>query len=72
MTDDADTSGICIREGFNEVDDALDEKLSATIWEGPADALMLTLAQQGLMVTSANQSWLYDTQPVMNGIPGME
>jgi hypothetical protein len=33
---------------------------------------MLTLAQQGLMVTSANQSWLYDTQPVMNGIPGME
>jgi hypothetical protein len=37
-----------------------------------ADALMLTLAQQGLMVTSANQSWLYDTQPVMNGIPGME
>jgi hypothetical protein len=37
-----------------------------------ADALMLTLAQQGLMVTSANQSWLYDTQPVMSAIPGME
>jgi len=37
-----------------------------------ADALMLTLAQQGLMVTSANQSWLYDTQPVISSIPGME
>ena len=37
-----------------------------------ADALMLTLAQQGLMVTSANQSWLYDSTPVMDSIPGME
>ena len=37
-----------------------------------ADALMLTLAQQGLMVTSANQSWLYDTTPVMGTVPGME
>jgi hypothetical protein len=37
-----------------------------------ADALMLTLAQQGLMVTSANQSWLYDSAPVMGSIPGME
>jgi hypothetical protein len=37
-----------------------------------ADALMLTLAQQGLMVTSANQSWMFDTQPVMPPIAGME
>ena len=37
-----------------------------------ADALMLTLAQQGMMVTSANQSWLFDTTPVMDAIPGME
>ena len=35
-----------------------------------ADALMLTLAQQGLMVTSANLSWLFDSQPVLDGIPG--
>jgi hypothetical protein len=33
---------------------------------------MLTLAQQGLMVTSANQSWMFDTQPVMPPIAGME
>jgi hypothetical protein len=37
-----------------------------------ADALMLTLAQQGLMVSSANNSWLFDSQPIMDGIPGME
>jgi phage terminase large subunit len=37
-----------------------------------ADALMLTLAQQGMMVTSSNQSWLFDTTPVMDAIPGME
>lgn len=37
-----------------------------------ADALMLTLAQQGLMVSSSNQSWLFDTTPVMGAIPGME
>lgn len=37
-----------------------------------ADALMLTLAQQGMMVTSSNQSWLFDTEPVMGVIPGME
>lgn len=37
-----------------------------------ADALMLTLAQQGMMVTSANQSWLFDTTPVMSPIAGME
>lgn len=30
-----------------------------------ADALMLTLAEQGLMVTSTNNSWLFDSQPVM-------
>ena len=35
-----------------------------------ADALMLTLAQQGLMVTSANQSWLYDSTPVLDSVPG--
>ena len=37
-----------------------------------ADALMLTLAQQGLMVTSANASWLFDNEPVMPVIAGME
>jgi len=35
-----------------------------------ADALMLTLAQQGLMVTSTNMSWLFDSQPVMDAVPG--
>ena len=35
-----------------------------------ADALMLTLAQQGLMVTSANMSWLFDSQPVLDAVPG--
>lgn len=37
-----------------------------------ADALMLTLAQQGMMVTSANTSWLFDSNPVMDPIAGME
>jgi phage terminase large subunit len=36
-----------------------------------ADALMLTLAQQGMMVTSTNNSWLFDAQPVMDEIPGL-
>jgi [acyl-carrier-protein] S-malonyltransferase len=41
------------RRVFDEVDDALDEKLSATIWEGPADALTLTEnAQPALMAAS--------------------
>ena len=35
-----------------------------------ADALMLTLAQAGMMVTSANNSWLFDQEPVMDYIPG--
>ncbi len=38
---------------FDEVDAALDERLSATIWEGPADRLMLTEnAQPALMAVS--------------------
>lgn len=38
---------------FEEVDDALDEKLSATIWEGPEDQLQLTAnAQPALMAVS--------------------
>ncbi len=38
---------------FDEVDDALGEKLSALIWDGPIDALTLTAnAQPALMATS--------------------
>jgi [acyl-carrier-protein] S-malonyltransferase len=38
---------------FEEVDDALDDKLSAVIWNGPADALTLTeKAQPALMAVS--------------------
>ncbi len=38
---------------FDEVDEALGEKLSAVIWEGPAEALTLTAnAQPALMATS--------------------
>lgn len=41
------------RAVFEEVDEALGEKLSATIWEGPAEALTLTAnAQPALMATS--------------------
>ena len=41
------------REVFDEVDDALGEKLSTTIWEGPADTLTLTEnAQPALMAVS--------------------
>jgi [acyl-carrier-protein] S-malonyltransferase len=41
------------RHVFDEVDDALGEKLSATIWEGPAETLTLTEnAQPALMATS--------------------
>jgi [acyl-carrier-protein] S-malonyltransferase len=41
------------RAVFDEVDAALGEKLSATIWEGPADKLMLTEnAQPALMAVS--------------------
>src|SRR3954469_895869 len=41
------------RRVFDEVDDALDEKLSTTIWEGPADTLTLTEnAQPALMAVS--------------------
>jgi [acyl-carrier-protein] S-malonyltransferase len=41
------------RRVFDEVDDALDEKLSTTMWEGPADALTLTEnAQPALMAVS--------------------
>jgi [acyl-carrier-protein] S-malonyltransferase len=41
------------RQVFEEVDDALGERLSTTIWEGPADALTLTEnAQPALMTVS--------------------
>ena len=41
------------RQVFAEVDDALSEKLSDTIWEGPAEKLMLTEnAQPALMAVS--------------------
>jgi [acyl-carrier-protein] S-malonyltransferase len=41
------------RAVFDEVDDALDEKLSALVWEGDAEALTLTRnAQPALMATS--------------------
>jgi len=41
------------RNVFAEVDDALNEKLSATLWEGPADKLTLTEnAQPALMAVS--------------------
>src|SRR5213075_70585 len=41
------------REVFNEVDEALGEKLTATIWDGPADRLTLTEnAQPALMAVS--------------------
>src|ERR1700754_3433563 len=41
------------RQVFAEVDDALDEKLSAVIWEGPGDTLTLTQnAQPALMAVS--------------------
>ncbi|MEM8622661.1 MAG: ACP S-malonyltransferase [Pseudomonadota bacterium] len=41
------------RAVFDEVDDALGERLSATVWEGPEDALRLTAnAQPALMATS--------------------
>lgn len=41
------------RAVFEEVDEALGEKLSATIWEGPEDALTLTRnAQPALMAVS--------------------
>ncbi|MEL7543140.1 MAG: ACP S-malonyltransferase [Pseudomonadota bacterium] len=41
------------RAVFDEVDDALGEKLSATMWEGPEDAITLTAnAQPALMAVS--------------------
>jgi [acyl-carrier-protein] S-malonyltransferase len=41
------------RDVFDQVDEALDEKLSAIIWEGPADRLTLTEnAQPALMAVS--------------------
>jgi [acyl-carrier-protein] S-malonyltransferase len=41
------------RAVFEEVDDALGEKLTKTMWEGPADVLMLTAnAQPALMAVS--------------------
>ena len=41
------------RRVFDEVDDALGEKLTATMWEGPAETLTLTAnAQPALMAVS--------------------
>src|SRR4051812_22194374 len=41
------------RRVFDEVDDALGEKLTATIWDGPAEVLQLTEnAQPALMAVS--------------------
>jgi len=41
------------RRVFDEVDDALGEKLSSTVWDGPEDALTLTAnAQPALMAVS--------------------
>lgn len=37
-----------------------------------ADALILSLAERGLGVTSEGNSGLYDPNPVMDAIPGME
>ena len=36
------------------------------------DSLMLTLAEQGMMVTSEEMSGLFDPNPVMDIIPGTE
>jgi [acyl-carrier-protein] S-malonyltransferase len=44
---------VTARNVFDEVDDALGEKLSATMWDGPADKLTLTEnAQPALMAVS--------------------
>jgi len=43
----------CAREVFNEVDEALGEKLSTVMWEGPKETLTLTQnAQPALMAVS--------------------
>jgi [acyl-carrier-protein] S-malonyltransferase len=41
------------RKVFQEVDDALGEKLSATMWEGPADKLTLTENTQPALVAAS-------------------
>src|SRR6478672_12627111 len=44
---------VAARSVFSEVDDALGEKLTAIMWDGPADRLMLTEnAQPALMAVS--------------------
>ena len=43
----------CAREVFDEVDEALGEKLSAIMWDGPKETLTLTEnAQPALMAVS--------------------
>jgi hypothetical protein len=37
-----------------------------------ADALNLTFAQAGLMTSSSNAAWMFDSAPVMGAIPGTE
>ena len=51
------------RNVFAEVDEALNEKLSAIIWEGPADRLMLTEnAQPALMAVSLATMRVLETE----------
>ena len=51
------------RSVFAEVDEALNEKLTATIWEGPADRLTLTEnAQPALMAVSLATMRVLETE----------
>src|SRR5687767_11723808 len=48
---------------FDEVDDALDERLSAIAWDGPADTLTLTEnAQPALMAVSLAVTRVLETE----------
>ena len=55
----------CARDVFDEVDEALGEKLSALIWEGEQDRLTLTAnAQPALMATSLAAMRALETEGV--------
>jgi len=55
----------CARDVFDEVDEALGEKLSALIWEGEQDQLTLTAnAQPALMATSLAAMRALETEGV--------
>jgi [acyl-carrier-protein] S-malonyltransferase len=43
----------CAREVFQEVDDALSQKLSKLMWEGPEDGLLLTENAQAAIMTAS-------------------